>query len=401
MIRPTKRLFKFFAELKRIKNQETAYDFLVFFQSPHLGGGHTFLKMLIGFFNETGQKVHFVFEENDFTTKVEELIKHRQLSFSLIPPVEEVYFPGNLFSRGGLRFLYRYLIRTEDFVQAALNYPAKKIIVNVGWPLSWFKAFLIPKPTFYFQHVLPRHDLDRGNLFLLKIFYRFRQINFVGVSKACSNLMKKNWKIPVSNLHTLYHYDLPKAADTSPGIQLPLKSQGGLRIMTASRVEEGKDPELWLRIAKRLTTKYPLLDFVWAGEGSYLDDMKRSSVGFDRIHWLGQVDNIRQVFESADIYFEPSKREAFGLSILEAMSFGLPVVTTRCGGPEEIVVPGGTGYLGQIEEEEELYGYLLELINDPLKISAFGSQGKKICETRFNKEIWKQGLEEILGLNRN
>lgn len=400
MVRPLKRICRFAWCIVKIQFSKPAFDFLVFFQSPHLGGGHTFLKMLCDFFQENNQKVHFVFERTDFTEKVNNWVEQKALSYSLIEPVEEVYNYDGQGTLVRLLFFYRFLISSESFVYSAVRFPAKKVIVNVGWPLSYFKAFFIPRRLFYFQHVLPRHDLDRGNLLFLKVFSIFRNINFVGVSNACAFLMVKNWKIAASKIRTIHHYNFPHPPPLYESNQfLPIKKGGCVRIITASRVEEGKNPELWLRVAKKITTTFPEVEFLWAGDGSFLEQMKNESVGYNTIHWVGQVDNVASVFGSGDIYFEPSKREAFGLSILEAMSYGLPVVTTKCGGPEEIVIHGETGFLAELENENQLYDFLQDLILNKSKRLSFAEKGTIICASVFSKASWSKKLSDFILTN--
>ena len=60
----------------------------------------------------------------------------------------------------------------------------------------------------------------------------------------------------------------------------------------------------------------------------------------DRCIFLGAQESIDCLINCADVVLQPSATESFGLCILEALSTGVPVVATRCGGPEEVVLHG-------------------------------------------------------------
>jgi glycosyltransferase involved in cell wall biosynthesis len=104
----------------------------------------------------------------------------------------------------------------------------------------------------------------------------------------------------------------------------------------------------------------------------------------ERIHWAGLQDDVRPFLAASDIYVQPSMREAFGLSILEAMREGLPVVATRVGGIPELVVDGDTGLLVDPGSPQQLTDAIAMMIGDPDLAGHFARRGHERWRTQFS-----------------
>jgi L-malate glycosyltransferase len=84
----------------------------------------------------------------------------------------------------------------------------------------------------------------------------------------------------------------------------------------------------------------------------------------DKVRFLGRQDNIEEMTAIADLYLLPSELESFGLSALEAMACGVPVIGSDAGGLPEVVTHGETGYLLPVGDIEGMAGRALELLRD-------------------------------------
>lgn len=82
-----------------------------------------------------------------------------------------------------------------------------------------------------------------------------------------------------------------------------------------------------------------------------------------RVEHLGMRDDLEQVLPTADLFLSASQTESFGLSILEAMSCGVPCVSTAVGGVSEVI--GDTGTLVPFSEPEMMATAAIELLNNP------------------------------------
>ena len=95
----------------------------------------------------------------------------------------------------------------------------------------------------------------------------------------------------------------------------------------------------------------PEWHYLLLGDGGYLDELKQlaeKNMVADRVVFAGEISNsvLPDYLSAGDIFVQPSiGHEAFGITLLEAMSCGLPVVASRNGGMKDIVMDGTNGYL--------------------------------------------------------
>ena len=79
----------------------------------------------------------------------------------------------------------------------------------------------------------------------------------------------------------------------------------------------------------------------------------------DRIACLGNVEHVEEVLPAADLVFQPSEHESFGLVPLEAMACEVPVLVTASGGITEVVEHGVSGYLCEVGDIDAMARYAL------------------------------------------
>ena len=106
---------------------------------------------------------------------------------------------------------------------------------------------------------------------------------------------------------------------------------------------------------------------VLVGDGPDRDAAQREAEALGvgaRVRCLGKVDDVAEALRSADLYLLPSATESFGLSALEALATGVPVVGTRVGGLPEVVEHGVSGFLGEVGDVDGLARGALELLTD-------------------------------------
>lgn len=116
----------------------------------------------------------------------------------------------------------------------------------------------------------------------------------------------------------------------------------------------------------------------------------------DRVFLPGFVRGASPFLGAADLAVVPSVwNEAFGLSVLEPMSFGVPVVATQVGGIPEIARHGQEGLLIPPGDEAALAKALLNLIQDPPMRRRLGARGRARAIEYFSRENQLDQLSEV------
>lgn len=106
----------------------------------------------------------------------------------------------------------------------------------------------------------------------------------------------------------------------------------------------------------------------------------------DRVKYLGTHQDIESILPCADLIFQPSEHESFGLVPLEAMSCGVPVLGTNSGGIVEVVEHGVTGYLAEVGDIEAMSDYAIRILTDETLAAKMRKNGPERAQRLFSKD---------------
>lgn len=172
------------------------------------------------------------------------------------------------------------------------------------------------------------------------------------------------------------------------------------------RFSERKNPLLLLRAAAKMK-EAGRAQFAFIGEGP-LEGHMRETIDQLRLADTCRIvpfqDDVRPLLAAADSLVLTSDEESFGLVLVEAGVYGLPVVATRVQGPSEIVADGETGFLVPPGDEAELADRLDRLVGSPEHCQRMGRAGAKRVAERFhparNTRKIEAVFDELLGTQR-
>lgn len=97
-------------------------------------------------------------------------------------------------------------------------------------------------------------------------------------------------------------------------------------------------------------------------------------------------------YRSLDVFVIPSRQEGFGIVGVEAMACGVPVIATRCGGPEDFVTDGRTGFLTG-HDEVEISRRILEVVGDRGLRRRLSEGARALAAAEFSQRRFGQTLE--------
>jgi glycosyltransferase involved in cell wall biosynthesis len=168
-------------------------------------------------------------------------------------------------------------------------------------------------------------------------------------------------------------------------------------IVAALRPE--KNHELFLRMASRIVRKLPAARFLIIGDGPCRGDLERRCSELclmENVLFLGSRDDVPKLLAVMDVFVLTSHIEANPISILEAMSVGLPVVSTNVGSIHEAVRDGETGYLIPAGDSAQLAERVLSLLADAQKRTAMGAAARASVIERWSIESMVHGYEQLI-----
>ena len=100
----------------------------------------------------------------------------------------------------------------------------------------------------------------------------------------------------------------------------------------------------------------------------------------DKVHFLGNSNEIDRILCFSDLFLLPSKSESFGLAALEAMINRVPVISTNAGGIPEVNIDGITGFLSNVGDVDEMASNALKILKDDEILEKFKDNAAKVAE---------------------
>jgi glycosyltransferase involved in cell wall biosynthesis len=204
----------------------------------------------------------------------------------------------------------------------------------------------------------------------------------VAVAEAVRQARIKKWGNPGSKITTI-----PNAVDVGcrldPAQIEAKKDELGLPhnaplVGSIANLLPIKGQSYLVIAAAEVIKSLPECRFLIAGDGPCREALEQqiNDLGIaDNFHLLGYRNDAREIMQVLDVFCLSSIAEAMPITILEAMAFGKPVVTTDVGGCSELVVNGETGLVVPACDPSSLARALLEILNDPDAAGCMGSAG--------------------------
>lgn len=168
-------------------------------------------------------------------------------------------------------------------------------------------------------------------------------------------------------------------------------AEGCFVIGTVGRIQEVKNQhaliDAFIRLLDMLPYERPRLRLAIVGDGPLLPAIREkiAAAGIADLVWLpGARSDIAEIMRSFSVFALSSIAEGTPVTILEAMSCGLPVVATRVGGIPEVVVDGETGQIVPPSDPAALANALAEYARQPELGTRHGASGRARIEQTYS-----------------
>ncbi len=171
-----------------------------------------------------------------------------------------------------------------------------------------------------------------------------------------------------------------------------------LLCMNIGRINQEKNLILLLKAFRKIIKKYSKVRLMFIGEGFLKNDLKKMSNKWgirDKIIFTGflEYQKAKDYWQAVDIYLQTSKSETQGITILEAMAVGLPIVAVKATGTEDFIVNKKNGLLTK-NEIKDFSEKVYFLIKNPKFRKKIALQAKKDSKN-FEEIDQAKKLEEI------
>jgi N-acetyl-alpha-D-glucosaminyl L-malate synthase BshA len=157
-----------------------------------------------------------------------------------------------------------------------------------------------------------------------------------------------------------------------------------------------------VEVFERMCREVPA-HLLMVGDGPELDAASRlaGERGLkDRVHFLGEQDQVLPLLSIADVFLLPSAQESFGLAALEAMACEVPVVASNVGGLPEVIDHGRNGFLHPLEDLDGMARSAVALLTDPVLHRQIAAAAHEKVRTTFCEEkivpLYEGFYEEVL-----
>jgi glycosyltransferase involved in cell wall biosynthesis len=254
------------------------------------------------------------------------------------------------------------------------------IHISNGTPGIMFGVFLIKKSVVLTMHTYPMRYVHRYVSFFWKILLCGNKIVNT-VSRYSALQIEQKFQIKQKKINIIYN--------SAKNVDHIHKYYNNTNVVTVGHVIWYKNPETWLSVAEKVITKLPNVKFYWLGNGELLDKYREKVKALrleENIIFKGCQKNVSEYCENAALYFHPSRIENHSIAVVDAMSHGLPCVTSDAGGLPESVVNNVTGYTCSVDDVDGFAEIIINLLSDKLLREKMGTAGKKRAEELFCQE---------------
>ena len=209
------------------------------------------------------------------------------------------------------------------------------------------------------DHTLPERLYKEGvsgkiNLFLIRALYKYAGVS-VSVSKKVQSQLLSITELPEKKYVVNNPFDLDYILSSSKDVVDDFEFiEGNVYLVAVGRINSIKRYDLIIKALNLLNNNKLCLIVIGGEENVNVSDLLSLAVNKNNIYFLGEKKNPYKYIKNSDMLILSSDSESFGNVLVESMICGTPVISTRCGGPEEIIKNNYNGTLVDVGDAGQL-----------------------------------------------
>jgi glycosyltransferase involved in cell wall biosynthesis len=213
----------------------------------------------------------------------------------------------------------------------------------------------------------------------------------ISVTEAVKEFTIRQEGIPREKFLTIYNGIETKGERAT-------KRMGGYMVGNIARFVERKGQAHLLEAIPYVIKEVEDVRFMMVGDGPLRKQIMERARGLgiiDRVVFTGMVNGVDEVIQEMDILVHTPEWEGFGLVLVEAMSYGIPVIAYRVGGIGEIVDDGRTGILVSFGDIKGLSMAIIDLLRNKERRERMGKSSIHKVKEIFNISSMKDRIESL------
>ena len=249
-------------------------------------------------------------------------------------------------------------------------------------------AFAIPwglihhKPVIVTVHTKPENAFSQKNEKLVKYGIKKGAVVLVAVSEENYKKVREYFNI-IDDNQCLY---INNGVDVN---RFYREKHDGFAFINVATQDENKNQSILLKTFKKIHMLHPNTKLYLIGDGpchSQLIELRHELKLDDVVDIPGSIGNPEVYYAKADVYVQTSHREAMPLSILEAISAGLPIISTDVGGIKDVV--DTNGYLVNDNDEDALYYAMKNMLDcSTVELKQMEARSSEIADCYSSKKM--------------
>jgi glycosyltransferase involved in cell wall biosynthesis len=260
-------------------------------------------------------------------------------------------------------------------------------IVHLHTKRAHALSLWLPKTEELPKYVVTRRmDYPEPNSWYTHLLYNRRVDGVVAISRRIAELLVEAG-VEKSRIRLIH------SGIDAQKLQHPKPTAAALTNMavlgTVAVLEERKGHRYGLEALASLKKQGFRLNYRIAGQGSLKGELQELALRLslkEDVEFLGFIADVSGFLSTIDIFVLPSLYEGLGVSVLEAMAAGKPVIASRVGGLVDAVIDATTGFLVAPRDVEGIAGAIRKLLQDQVLARAMGQKGAIYVRENFTME---------------